>query len=345
MSSQETVFVTGSTGFIAQHIVIDLLKAGYKVVGTVRSPSKGDELIKDLKSNGYPGENFSYEVVPDIQPEGAFDNALKAHPEVTVFLHTASPFTFNVTDIKKELLAPAVDGTVNALKAVAAHAPGVKRVVVTSSIGAVQTWGRLERPEDTYDEDTWNRINEKQALEDTLSGYVASKKFAEQAAWEFVEKNKVNFALSVINPGAVFGPQAFPITNATQLNTSSQVINGILKLKPEDEVPQGAGVYIDVRDVAKAHLVAFEKEEAKGKRLLVVAGPYSDQAILNIIREDFKTLDLILPVGDPEKGKLPKKAEKWNNERTRKILGFEFIELQKTIHDSVQLILADSLPN
>ena len=108
--SSTSVFVSGASGYIAQELVKQLIQKNYKVVGTVRSNEKGDSLKENLKAAGLQSENFSYEIVKDIAVEGAFDEALKAHPEVTIFLHTASPFHFNVTDVEKELLLPAING-------------------------------------------------------------------------------------------------------------------------------------------------------------------------------------------------------------------------------------------
>lgn len=345
MATTTTVFVTGATGFIAQHIVIELLKNGYKVIGTVRSESKGDSLISNLKQYNIPNqENFKYEIVADISKPDAFDNALKSNQDISVFIHTASPFHFKAKDIKKELLEPAIEGTKNALNSIVNFAPEVKRVVITSSIAAVQTFGKLSNPNDVYNEESWDKISFEESCTDPFLGYIGSKKFAEKEAWDFINSNNVNFSLSVVNPAAVFGPQAFPITSSRELNTSSEEINKLLKLKPDDKVPDDKGAFIDVRDVAKAHLVAFEKDDAKGKRLLLVSGPYNSQAIINIVRNDFKSLDLVLPEGNPESGKLPIHSDRWDNEKTKKILGFDFIHLDKCIHDSVQQILGDSLP-
>ena len=112
----KAVYVSGATGFIAQHIVKDLIEKGYKVIGSVRSAEKGDQLAKNLNS-----DNFSYEIVKDIAEPNAFDESLKKHPEVEYFMHTASPFHFNTSDIEKDLLLPAVEGTKNAFKSIKAY--------------------------------------------------------------------------------------------------------------------------------------------------------------------------------------------------------------------------------
>ena len=142
--------------------------------------------------------------------KGAFDDALKKHPEVTVFLHTASPFHFNVTDIEKELLTPAVEGTNNALQAIKTHGPQIKRVVVTSSYAAVGRFADLADPSIPATEESWNQSPGNNHYQIHLLVMLVPK-FAEKAAWDFVEKEKPNFTLSVINPVYVFGPQAFEI--------------------------------------------------------------------------------------------------------------------------------------
>ncbi|KAK6455654.1 dihydroflavonol-4-reductase [Scheffersomyces xylosifermentans] len=329
-----TVFVSGATGFIAQHIVQQLIERGYNVIGSVRSASKGDQLKESLKS-----DKFSYEIVADIQKEGAFDEALKKHPEVTVFLHTASPFHFNTTDIEKDLLLPAIEGTKNALSAIKAHAPQVKRVVVTSSYAAM--FEDDNNPNYTANEASWTKLTWEQAKENPLNGYIASKTFAEQAAWDFVKEQKPHFQLSIVNPVYVFGPQAFDSDAVGTLNTSSEIINSLLKLGPKDEIPEMQGGYIDVRDVARAHLVAFESDAAIGQRILTTNKErFSTYAIVEIIRENFAQYKDQLPaVNTHSHEEAIGKGCKLDPSKSWKILGFEPIDLKKSVIDSVAQIL------
>ncbi|EDK43722.1 conserved hypothetical protein [Lodderomyces elongisporus NRRL YB-4239] len=334
-----TVFVSGATGFIAQHIVKQLLEDNYKVIGSVRSSEKGEHLKSLLANAGLKAENFSYEIVKDIAAKGAFDEALKAHPEVTVFLHTASPFHFNVQDVEKELLKPAEEGTTNALNAIKEYGKNVERVVVTSSYAAITGFADLATPGKTVDESSWNPITKEQSLRDAFNGYVGSKKLAEQIVWKYVETNKPKWGVSVINPVYVFGPQAFEVKDKSALNTSNEVINGILKAGQDNSQPmQVAGYFIDVRDVAKAHIVAFQKEDAIGQRLLLAAGPVTTEKILNIIKKDFSQIELPT-LNESEKPDWDKIESIINNDKTKKILGFKFIDLKKSIDDTVSQIL------
>ncbi|KAJ8143556.1 hypothetical protein OY671_003314 [Metschnikowia pulcherrima] len=302
-----SVFVSGATGFIAQHIVQLLLSEGYSVVGTVRSAEKGDHLTKLFNS-----DKFSYEIVPDVEPVGAFDEALKKHPEVTVFLHTASPFHFKATNVEEELLKPAVNGTKNALSAIKKYGPQITKVVVTSSYAAIATA--------------------------ELSGYRGSKKFAEKAAWDFVAAEKPNFTINYVNPSFVFGPQAFDSEVKDELNTSSEFINSFLKMTGNEPVPAFKGGFVDVRDVAKAHLVAFEKDSSN-QRLLLNSGRVTGQDIADVLNDNFPSLKGKIPVGKPGSGEeIGAGMCKIDNSKTRDILGFPLIDLKTSVVDSVEQI-------
>lgn len=332
--SKETVFVSGASGFIALHTVKVLIEKDYKVVGSVRSAEKGENIKKLLKS-----DNFSYEIVPDIGQPGAFDEALQKHPELTAFLHTASPFHFKVTDPVKDLIEPAVEGTKNALKAIHKYGTNVKRVVVTSSYAAIMDIEKVSSPEVVSTEETWNPITLEDAVKDPLRGYLASKTFAEKAAWDFVKAEKPKFSLSTVNPVYVFGPQAFDEEVKSELNTSSEIINTITKLKENDPIPSQSGYFIDVRDVAKAHLKAFSSEETRGQRLLTSDRFFVAQDILDIYHKNFPKEAAKLPKGTPGSGEnAVEGAAKIDNSKTRKLLGFEFISLEKSVVDSISQI-------
>ncbi|KAG7194962.1 methylglyoxal reductase (NADPH-dependent) gre2 [Scheffersomyces spartinae] len=331
-----TVLVSGASGFIAQHVVKALLDKNYNVVGTVRSAAKGDNLVEL-----FADKKFSYEIVADIGAEGAFDQALKNHPEVTVFLHTASPFHFQVTDIEKELLLPAINGTKNALSSIKKYGPQVTNVVVTSSYAAMFTFSREGDNTLVNSEESWNPVTWEESLANPLIGYCASKAFAEKAAWEFLEKEKPNFKLTTVNPSYVFGPQAFASSIGDLINTSSEILYSFLKLKAGDDVPEHMGKFADVRDVADAHLVAFEKPEAAGQRLLLSSESFVTQSILNILNEEFPSLRGKIPVGAPETVEEQLvSSSKIDNEKTRDLIGKPLIGLRESVVDSIEQILS-----
>lgn len=333
--SPSHVFVSGATGYIAQHIVKQLLSKGYGVVGSVRSAEKGASLEKLFNS-----KSFSYEVVKAIEEDGAFDEALKKHPEITAFLHTASPFYYNAKDIEKELLIPAISGTKNALSSIKRNAPQIKKVVVTSSYAAMSPKDPSD-PKTVVNEESWNPLTWEQTLSSPRLGYSGSKKFAEKAVWEFVQNEKPAFDVAVINPVFVFGPQAFDDNVKGTLNTSAEIINSILKLKQTDDVPDTKGGFIDVRDVATAHVIALEREDAKNQRFVLEESYFTAQEVLDIIHEKFPDFASKLPKGDPGSNKALTFAV-IDNKKTRNFLGFKFYSLEESIVDTVKQILANN---
>lgn len=328
----ETVFVTGATGYIAQHIIRKLLESGYNVVGSVRSKEKGQSLKQQLNV----GDRFKYEIIDDLTNKLAFENAIKKHPEVTFFLHTASPVIFNVKNIQRDVITPAIEGTTSALHAVHSAAPQVKRFVFTSSNSAI-SGNPCKRPK-VVNESNWTDLTGLDYLNNSSYGYNASKTLAEKALWDFVDKERPKFTVATVNPTYVFGPQAFDSAAANvSLNFSANIVGSLLALKPDDEVPTIAGWFIDVRDVARAHVEALGEKFA-GKRLLLANCPQTSQRILDIIRERFPQLRDTLPVGKPEKLPLTPSVI-LNSDETRKSLGFDYISLEKSVYDTIKQIL------
>ncbi|KAI5966444.1 GRP2 [Candida pseudojiufengensis] len=341
MSSQKIVFVSGATGFIAQHIVKQLIEKGYKTIGSVRSTEKGEDLKSLLQEAGLQFDLFSYEIVKDITAKGAFDQALKSNPDITDFLHTASPFFFDVKDVEKELLKPAIEGTVNALNAIYTYGKNVERVAITSSYAAVAGFGDLATPGKEVNEESWNPITYDQAKSDGFTGYIGSKKLANEKVVEFIKEHNPQWAVTVICPVFVFGPQAFEVKDKSKLNTSNEVINAIIKAGKEgtDVEQQLVGYFIDVRDVAHAHVKVVEPgNKLANQRLLLSEGPVSTQKIYDIIKKDFPQVPI--PKLDPSKAPKFEDSESIiNNKKTRELLGFKFIGLEESIDDTIKQII------
>ncbi|ODV81507.1 NADPH-dependent methylglyoxal reductase GRE2 [Suhomyces tanzawaensis NRRL Y-17324] len=333
-----TAFVSGATGYIAQHIVALLLSKDYQVVGSVRSEEKGQHFAKLFNSS-----HFSYVVVPDIAIPGAFDEAFKAHPAISTVFHVASPFHLSSENVEQNLLKPLIEGTKNILSAIKSFGTNVRRVVLTSSAAAVEATPGYDYADKLVNEDSWTELTYEQALKNGIDGYSGSKVFAEKAAWEFANsEHKPHFDMAVVNPVFVFGPQAFESEAKENLNSSVGHIDAYLKLKPTDPYPTFEGKFTDVRDVAKAHIVAAESAEAANQRLVLCNGGFVPQKLANIIREHFPKLRETIPVGTPENENAPLQnpfAGKLDNSKTNKILGFEQISLEQSVVDTVSQIL------
>ncbi|KAG4035584.1 hypothetical protein MFRU_001g03530 [Monilinia fructicola] len=331
------VLLTGGSGFIAAHILDFLLSRGHTVVTTVRSQQKIDA-IKAAHPNAHPSQ-LEFYIVEDIAKDNAFDECIKAvGPGLDAVLHTASPFHFNVTDTKKDLLDPAIKGTTSILYAIKKYGPSVKWVVVTSSFAAIVNPFKGNWPEHTYSEADWNPITLEDAAQNPSNGYRASKTFAEKAAWDFIERERPNFTMTTINPPLVLGPIVHYLNSLDALNTSNQRIRNLLQGRCKDELPDtGTFLWVDVRDLARAHVQAIEVPDAAHKRFFVTAGYFSNREIAEIIRKNFPEYEKELPGKDVKGGGYPEGGVyKFDNSRTVDILRLSFRGLEESIVDTVK---------
>jgi len=329
------VLLTGGSGFIAAHILDILLDHGHTVVTTVRSQEKAQK-IKDAHPD-VPVSKLDFRIVEDIAVEGAFDEAVKIDGLEAV-IHTASPFHFNVTDTKKDLLDPAVNGTTGILKAIKKNAPSVTHVVVTSSFASIINGPKGTSWDHTYSEEDWNPITEAEALTSPSNGYRASKTFAERAAWDFVAREKPNFTLTTINPPLVLGPIVHYLNTLSAINTSNERVRNLLTGAYKTEIADtGTFLWIDVRDLALAHVRAIERPAAAGKRFFATAGYFSNRELAEIIRKNFPEYEAELPGKEVKGGDYPAEGlYKYDNTRTVKVLGIEFRSLEESITDLVR---------
>lgn len=319
------VLVSGCNGFIAKHIVKQLIAENYTVVGTVRKDESGkDMLVKFPK-------NFSYEIVESVTAPEAFGAVFQKHPEIEYFLHTASPVAMVANDFKNDIIIPAIQGTEQALISAKKYAKNLKHFVLTSSICSIV---------EPYDyttkctEKTWNTLNIENGQKDGFVAYSASKTLAEKALWDFLAKEKPHFTANALLPPYVFGPQAFDEDARGTLNFTGEIVVGLTRLKKGDPVPEFQGHWADVRNIAQAHILALQPK-TYGKRVVPICrGTYSSQRILNIINDNFKELDL--PVGNPQQ---PLVKEFIDTTATRELLQINFIPLEKTVVDAVSQYL------
>ncbi|CEP24189.1 unnamed protein product [Cyberlindnera jadinii] len=333
-----TVLVTGASGFLALHIVGQLLQKGYKVVGSVRSVSKAEELGFEFSQKlGHKADNLVFSIVEDIAVSDAFDKTFKLHPDISYVLHTASPFTLGQTDFEKSYYDPALKGTFGVLNSIKRYGPKVSKVVVTSSLASLMNFDKLTDPTFIHNETVWNPLT-KDKVQDSVAAYILSKKLAEEAAWNFVRDNDVNFSVTTITPAYILGPQYFDKNaGAKKLNQSNQLITNILDWNPNQPFVNNTrtGLCVDVRDVAALHIIPLEKPGVEGHRLFPASGLFTDQDILNIINENFPQLRL--PTGEPDDTENP---FGYSNEKTVELVGgYDFIPLKKQVVDTVQQIL------
>ncbi|KAJ5194144.1 NAD-dependent epimerase/dehydratase [Penicillium cf. griseofulvum] len=328
------VLLTGGSGFIAAHIVEILLQHDFDTVVTVRSEEKGKRIIEahpDVSK-----EKLSYVIVNDVAKDGAFDEAVKSSPPFDYVIHTASPFHYNVQDPVKDFLDPAIKGTTGILKAIKEYAPTVKRVVITSSFAAIVNGKQHPK---VYSEKEWNPLTWEEAM-DHSQVYRGSKTFAEKAAWAFVEKEKPNFDIATINPPLVFGPIVHYLNSLDTINTSNQRMRNLVQGQMKEKIaPTGNFLWVDVRDVALAHVRAIEVPEAGGERFFVTAGFFSNKELADIMRETHPQLESKLPpAGSPSD--FPENIYDIDNTKSKKVLGLNYRPLKQTVSDAVDSLLA-----
>lgn len=278
-------------------------------------------------------------IVEDIAQPDAFDEVIKSEPPFEAVIHTSSPFHYNVTDTKKDLLDPAIVGTTGILKAIKKSAPSVKRVVITSSFAAIVDPGKGSWPDHTYSEKDWNPMTEADALSSPQNGYRASKLFAERAAWEFVEKEKPNFSIATMCPPLVLGPIVpYLQSDLDNLNTSNQRIAAIVTGKAKESLPPtGTFIWTDVRDLALAHVKAMEVDGAGGKRFFITAGRYSNEEIADVIRDAHPELKEKVPAKGVKGGEYPEEGVYGvDNSRSKEVLGIKYRSLKESVEDTVK---------
>ena len=248
------VLVTGGTGFVGVHCILQLLQKGYKVKTTLRSINRKNEVLDMLKTGGITSfENLSF-LEADLTKDTNWEEAVKGCDYV---LHVASPIFLKAPKHENEMILPAVEGALRVLKA--SRDAGVKRVVMTSNFGAIG-YSHTDTTK-IITEESWTDPNEK-----GLSAYNKSKVMAERAAWDFIEKEGGNLELSVINPVGIFGPSLGPdLSSGFEL--LKKVMEGSMKAIPNITL----GI-VDVRDVADLHIRAMTNPTAKGERFLAIAG-------------------------------------------------------------------------
>ena len=251
-----TVLVTGGSGFIGSHVILQLLAAGHTVRTTVRDLRREPEVRALLRQGGTkPGEQVRF-FAADLTKDAGWKEAATGCDYVQ---HIASPFPASIPKDENELIVPAREGAVRVL--CAARDVGVKRVVLTSSFAAIG-YGQPEQTK-PFDETNWTDLNGE-----GLTAYVKSKTLAERSAWELLAKEGGGLELAVVNPVAVFGP-VLGADYATSILIVQKMMDGAMP-----GCPRLVFGGVDVRDVADLHLRAMTHPAAKGERFLAVAGDF-----------------------------------------------------------------------
>ncbi|CDK26222.1 unnamed protein product [Kuraishia capsulata CBS 1993] len=333
------VLVTGASGYIGAHIVSQLLEKKYTVIGTVRTGEKAKFLIEKFED-----PNLSFEIVPDIAEATAFDAAFEVHPEIEFVVHTAAVLPRGVPkeELHKQYVETSVAGTINILKTIEKYGPSVRHFVLTSSSAALADLRLFEDSTILLTEDSWNETSWEQVGDFELFAYAYSKAEAERSAKEFTKRPEVKFTFSSVCPVWVLGPQRF-VEMEGNSSSEAQLVASLVNAPVNSPGPFDTwGAAVDVRDVAKAHVLSVEKyAEFKDARLVLANAEFTSQLLLNIINQSFPELVGKIPAGnmvDHTVG-MKKSHAAIDFSKTAEITGIEFIPLEKTIIDGVKQIL------
>lgn len=340
----QTYLVTGASGYIASWIVKFLLEQGEKVHGTVRSLKNKDKISHLLElQQKHPGQLSLFEA--DLLNKESFRPAMKG---CDIILHSASPFLINkIENAHRDLIQPAQEGTRNVLS-LANEFPEVRRIVVTSSVAAIYSDAAdiTKTKNNIFTEDHWN--TESNAKHNP---YQYSKTIAEREAWKIAGAQQ-QWMLATINPGFVMGPSQSQRIDSTSVDMMRSLINGKFK----SGVPDLYFGVVDVRDVAKAHILAANKDNA-GSRYICVGQTLTLLEMAKILREKFPKLPIpksaapkfLLYLVGPLMGFSWKFIKlnvgiKYSLDNTKSIgLGVKYTPIQKTLIDHAKQLIEDKL--
>jgi nucleoside-diphosphate-sugar epimerase len=335
-SNVPKTLVTGGSGFVASHLILQLLRTGNTVRATIRSSTRERKLRQIIQDSGIDAANLSFYVTDLTKDEGWAD----AMDGCTFVQHVASPFLSTIPKDENEIVNSAREGTIRVLRF--ARNAGVKRVVLTSSFAAIG-YGHELMP--LFTENHWSIVEGNIPV----PAYHKSKTLAEKSAWDFVRQEGEKLEISVINPTGVFGPVL-----SSDISSSIQIIKNMINGNMPGCPKISFGV-VDERDLADLHIRAMTHPAAAGQRFIATSdnGPIAMIDIVKILRnrpnhtDRLPTKELpnllvrIAAIFRPSlRGILPELGivKKIDNKKAKKVLGWESRSIEQCILDT-----ADSL--
>jgi dihydroflavonol-4-reductase len=266
---KNTILLTGISGYIGLHCAKELLDAGYSVRGSIRNHTKGQEVRDTLAAASVDTQNLTL-VELDLTSDRGWDEAAA---DCEFVMHVASPFVLANPKEPKDLISPAIDGTLRALRA--AKKAGVQRLVLTGS--TVSMMGSMKTG--TFSPSDWTDVDAPD-----INTYTKSKTLAEKAAWDFIneQSDDAPMELTVIAPGGVFGPPLGRNITGQSMSMLVQMLGGKMPMVPNTAFPM-----VDVRDVAKLHVQALALPETAGKRIIAASSePHGFQSAAHFLKDE-----------------------------------------------------------
>ncbi|MBK8397969.1 MAG: NAD-dependent epimerase/dehydratase family protein [Leptospiraceae bacterium] len=346
INPSKPILVTGGSGYIASWVVKYLLEEGHTVHTTVRDKTQKDKYLHlEEIANNSKGKLVVFDA--DLMKKDSF---LEAMQECELVIHMASPFfVVGIKDAQKDLIGPAKDGTANVLHS-ANVTKSVKRIVLTSSCASIygDNCDLSLTKDKVFTEEYWNTTSSL-----SHSPYSYSKTVAEQEAWKIANAQS-QWDLLTINPAFVLGPSLTKRTDSTSINMMIQLGNGTFSFG----VPELWFGITDVRDVARAHILAGFTPTAKGRHISCTDS-IELYGLAEYLREKFtdkypfpkwKVPYFMVWLFGPILGFSHEYVEKnigipvkFDNSYTQKDLGLKFTDIKQTVCDHFEQLLQDGI--
>lgn len=329
------VLITGISGYLGSEVALQFLEtSSHRVRGAVRTQSQADQF--NAKYPQYK-DRIEFVIVESISVEGAFAKAVEG---VELVAHTASPVPLGGLDfdVARDLLIPAIQGTVGILQSCLLE-PKIKAVVITSSVAALRDYAIPALPGQVYTSADWNKLTYEETLkipkEKTQLVYSGSKALAEKAAWDFMAQHTPSFTLTTILPTFILGPsREAGLSNLSQLRSSTGMfwrsVVDVPVISPASLYPK----VVDIRDVAFSHVQALllHGPSISGQRYLLVAHDNSAEYTAQLLRKNFPQFgERIAPT--PEELVQLKAAIVVDGTPAEKAFGFKYRGVEETIKD------------
>jgi len=320
------VLLTGISGYIAMHCAKELLKRDYHINATVRNLDKVEDIKNALSALSLDVDKIQF-FQADLLSD---DNWADAMADCEYVMHVASPYPLNQPKDENVLIKPAVEGTERVVSLAIKN--NVKKIVLTSSVVAVSV-GHTKKQ---YSEEDWSFADKP------IAAYAKSKTLAEKKAWELIKNANTDTKLTVINPSGVIGPSLTSEISSTQL-----IIAGLMNGRIPVNLPIHIG-YVDVRDVALAHIKALENPNSDGERIILSNTELWHKDVSKILKDGgykapwltvsvpvAKFLANVVPALKGAKRFLGKDMVK-NTTKAEDILGISYIDIKKSILDDAK---------
>ncbi|KAF5380241.1 hypothetical protein D9757_008204 [Collybiopsis confluens] len=263
-SQQQIIFLTGASGFLGSHILVQLLEKGFRVRAAVR---KNKAAQFTLNYNRF-GEQLEVIPITDI----ATDQVPESLKNVKALIHTAAPLPTRVADVEEQLKG-AIEGALNIIRQ--AERAGVRRIVMTSSLSTARLRD-TQSTQLTFTDKDWRKISMDEAKGTRgMEAYRAAKTLAEMEVWKFAESHP-HVDITTFNPPIFYGPftEGFEVAPLDYYALSTNLY--IYRLLVPDGIYPPEPFHIDVRDIARAHVLALDSPPSSsvGQKRMVFGSPH-----------------------------------------------------------------------